>query len=87
MGYGWDGWGWDGWWIMVLVMILVWGAVVLSVVALARHGRDRREPPPPPPPDRQRTPSALDVLDERFARGEIDADEYTKRRELLRAAR
>jgi len=26
---------------------------------------------------------ARDVLDERFARGEIDADEYTRRRDLL----
>jgi putative membrane protein len=27
---------------------------------------------------------ALRILDERFARGEIDAEEFTKRRELLR---
>jgi hypothetical protein len=27
----------------------------------------------------------LRILDERFARGEIDSDEYTRRRELLRS--
>lgn len=89
MGYGWDGWGWGGWVLMVVVMALFWGAVVLGIVALVRYGRVRREPPPPPPPppEPHRQPSALDVLDERFARGEIDADEYTRRRDLLRAGR
>lgn len=29
---------------------------------------------------------ALRILDERFARGEIDAEEFTKRRELLRSS-
>lgn len=29
--------------------------------------------------------SAMEILDQRFARGEIDADEYTKRRDLLRS--
>jgi uncharacterized membrane protein len=29
---------------------------------------------------------ALRILDERFARGEIDADEFTKRRDLLKSS-
>ncbi|HVB51408.1 MAG TPA: SHOCT domain-containing protein [Acidimicrobiales bacterium] len=29
---------------------------------------------------------ALRILDERFARGEIDAEEFTKRRELLKSS-
>jgi putative membrane protein len=31
-----------------------------------------------------RRPSPLDLLDERFARGEIDADEYRQRQDALR---
>lgn len=85
MGYGWDGWGWGGWALMVVLMVLFWGAIVVGVVALVRYGRERREPPPPV--DQHRPPSALDVLDERFARGEIDADEYAKRRDLLHTGR
>ena len=85
MGYGWDGWGWGGWVMMVLLMALFWGAVVVGIVALVRYGRERREPPPPS--EQPRPPSALDVLDERFARGEIDAEEYTRRRDLLRTGR
>lgn len=88
MGYGWDGWGWGGWMLMIVMMVLFWGAVMAGVVALFRFGRDRRElPPPPPPPDQHRPPSALEVLDERFARGEIDADEHATRRDLLRTGR
>ena len=88
MGYGWGGWGWGGWVMMILVMVLFWGAIVVGVVALVRYGRERRQPPGPPPPQGvSQPPSALDVLDERFARGEIDAEEYTKRRDLLRTGR
>lgn len=88
MGYGWYGWGWGDWLLMVLVMTLFWGTLAFGVVALVRYGRERHEPAPPsPPPEQHRPPSALDVLDERFARGEIDAEEYAKRRDLLRSGR
>ncbi len=82
MGYGWDGggWGWGGWVFMAVMMVLVWSAIVGGVVMLVRYGRERHAPPPPEGNDRARQ-----VLDERFARGEIDADEYTRRRDLLRA--
>lgn len=87
MGYGWGwGWGWGGWVLMVLVMALFWGAVVAGAIVLVRYGRERHEPPPLRP-DQKGRPSALDLLDERFARGEIDTEEYTKRRDLLRAGR
>jgi putative membrane protein len=78
-------WGWSmhpGWWmwgagglVMMLMMLLFWGLVIAGAVLgirwLARQGRDERS-------DR-----ALDVLRERYARGEIDKDEFdAKRRDL-----
>jgi putative membrane protein len=78
-------WGWGmhpGWWmwgagglVMMLMMLLFWGLVIAGAVLgirwLVRQGRDERS-------DR-----ALDVLRERYARGEIDKDEFdAKRRDL-----
>lgn len=63
-------------------MILFWGAVIFGVVALVRNARrdgtQRHEPLQQPPPER--------LLAERFARGEIDEDEYHQRLTSLRAA-
>ena len=68
-------WGFGGWW-MGLAMILFWVAVVAVIVWVVRTANEREEPP--------RRSNALDVLDERYARGEIDDDEYERRREMLR---
>jgi len=86
MGYGWNGgeWGWGAWLFMAVMMVIFWGAVITGIVMAVRYyGRDRQNPPPPTAGVDSDT--AMRVLDERFARGEIDADEYTKRRDLLRA--
>lgn len=74
-GYGGDdhmGNGW--WWVMGVGWLVFLGAVVAIAVALTRSHRAASEP----------RRSAYDTLDDRFARGEIDADEYRKRREVLR---
>lgn len=82
--------GGDGRGILALIFLLVVAAVVIwLVVALVRE-RDYRHhghwdkvahvgPPAVPGPD------AMRILDERLARGEIDADDYEKRRDLLRS--
>ena len=85
MGYGWHsggGWGWGAWLFMAVMMVLFWGAVVTGIVMVVRYGRDRHGAPPPTPGGDG--DSALRILDERFARGETDADEYSHRRDLLR---
>lgn len=75
-GYGYDGGpGWAGWLMMSLFMLALWGAVVAGVVLLARSLRGRQEP--------ESHADALRILDERLARGEIDAEEYSRRRRLL----
>jgi putative membrane protein len=74
-------WG-GGWWMFFgpVTMILVVAAAVAVVVLLVRWlggpvvGGIDRQPP---------TKSALDILKERYARGEIDKQEYEERRRVL----
>lgn len=79
-GTGWaDGMGWAGWLVMSLVMVAFWGLVIWALVAIFRgsrgtgttQGAGGRDP--------------LEILDERFARGEIDAEEYRARLDVLRS--
>lgn len=80
-GNGIGGWGYA---LMAIGMILFWGAVIYGIVALVRctrrDGPQGREPAGPPAPEPGR------LLAERFARGEIDEDEYHQRLTALRAA-
>lgn len=82
MMYDWNGgWGPGGWIAMGLMMVVFWGLVAATVVYVVRStGRHHETPAPPANADGD----ALRILDERFARGDIDTDEYTHRRELLR---
>ena len=81
---GWDhgAWGAGDWLLMSLMMVVFWGGLVALVVWLVRSSRDDR----PQRPDTAPSPvqHADEVLAERFARGEIDEEEFTRRRELLR---
>jgi putative membrane protein len=86
----WDGngWGWGGWFMMAVMMAVFWGLVIAGVVALVRYtGGPHRAGRPDEsgvPPGAGR---AEDVLAERFARGEIDEDEYRRRLAVLRERR
>jgi putative membrane protein len=65
-----------GWFAMILVLLLLVALVVAAVYAFIRIKRAGD------PGTTTRT-SARRLLDERFARGEIDPDDYRVRRELL----
>jgi putative membrane protein len=69
-GDGWCGFGTGLVWLVFL-------AVVVAGIVLALRGSSDRAI------DRGRGKNALDVLEERFARGEIDRDEYEERRRVL----
>ena len=81
MGWYGDGFGWAGWVVMSLMMLAFWALLIFGGLAVARSLRrdDRRSA--------EGRASAEQLLDERFARGEIDAEDYRQRRELLRAGR
>ncbi|WP_218822863.1 SHOCT domain-containing protein [Tistlia consotensis] len=86
-GHMWDGgtmWGdgWHGWLLGPVMMILVLALVLVGVVVLLRWlvGPLHPHHPPTYPPAGK---SALDILKERFARGEIDKDEFEERRRVL----
>jgi putative membrane protein len=75
-----NGWDWGDWFAMSLMMLLVWGAIAAAVVWAMRAVRTSEPRQPGPGPD-----SAEQVLAERYARGEIDEDEYRRRSEVLKA--
>ena len=85
-GYGYGGGShWGLWVLMIVAMVIFWGALAWIIVTLVRHrgtpvGSNAPAPvsgPTPPGSD------ALRILDERLARGDIDEDEYTRRRTLI----
>ena len=70
-----DGMTWGGWVAMTVMMVAFWALVIFALIAaFGRTGEKPRTPQLDP----------QNILRERFARGEIDADEYHARQEILR---
>ena len=78
--YG-DGPGWFGWVLMSLGILAFWAVLVFGALALYWNVRRDRAGSRPAGEEPMR------LLEERFARGEIDAEEFTRRRDLLRSGR
>lgn len=80
--YGWGGGssGIAGWIAMAVLMVLFWGGVVAVILFFVRNPRsgERMNGAHPLHHDAER------ILNERFARGEIDETEYVARRAALR---
>lgn len=79
---GWDGpgpwhmWagGWGFWWMFPFLMLVFFGVCIFFM--MGRHGHSHRF-------DGRPTDSALRILAERFARGEINKDEYEEKKAAL----
>ena len=72
------GWGWGWMALMMVVMLLFWGAVIVGIVWLIRGA-----PSVERPSDRTSQETPTEILDRRLAEGEIDEEEYQARRDLL----
>jgi putative membrane protein len=80
---GWEGpgpwhmWagGWGFWWVFPLFMLIVFGLCVFFMMGRHRHFGH---------PEGTSADSALRILRERFARGEINKNEYEEKKSTLR---
>lgn len=78
--WGWmSGWGWLGLTVMLVLLaavVVVATAVVVRLLGSREHPGAETRPAPR---------FAMEIPQERFARGEIDEDEFKRRRALLSA--
>jgi len=82
MMWGYDGFGF-GWGGMGIGMLLFWGIIVVAIVLLLRAfgtASSRQSE------SGGRGKAPLDILGERYARGEIDKNEFEQKRRDLSAA-
>jgi len=79
----WNGGGWPFWEValMWVGMIAFWGLLIWAAYALITSAT--RRPGPQTRGGEHRGVDARHILDERLARGEIDTDEYRRRRDVL----
>lgn len=68
-------WGGGHWIFGGLMMVVFWGLIIGLIVLAVRGFSSRSDSAGPPNP--------LDILRERYARGEIDDDEYERRKAKL----
>jgi putative membrane protein len=86
-GNGWgNGWGDAGGVLMVVVMLAVLALIVVGIIflvrGLTRHDQVQTGPPQAPAPGPS-SKAALQVLEERYARGEIEREDYLQRKQDL----
>lgn len=78
MMWGNGGWGWAGWLLMSVSMVVFWTLVGYGIYWLVRASQKSSE--------HTHGPDADDILADRFARGEISAEEYQERKKGTDAA-
>lgn len=84
MMMGWDmGWTWGGMLFGTLMMILFWGGLVALVVVAVRalagsSSQSNRHSESAP-----KQPTPLEILQSRYAKGELGDEEYERMRQTL----
>jgi putative membrane protein len=75
------------WWyiLMPLSMVAFWGLVAWVIVMIVRGDRRTDQPPAQPNPPPSSSYEAERILAERYARGDIDSEEYKQRLDTLHA--
>ena len=68
--------------VMIVAVLVFFGILAWAVVHILRQRDSYVAGGPPAPPNASAEP--LRILDERLARGEIDVDEYARRRDILK---
>lgn len=71
-----DHWIWMG--LGGVWMLLFWVLVVLGIIAVVKYIWDARDN------DQVRGSDALQILEERYARGEIDSEQFRRQKRELR---
>lgn len=81
----WYGGHWAFWQagLMWIGMIVFWGLLIWGIYALIKAANRRPSEDERRPAEDQRRGDARHILDERLARGDIDADEYHRLRDMI----
>ncbi len=76
------GTGW-GWWMIFgwVWMLVLWGLIIWAVYAIVSRLTERHEGQPATPP------SALDILERRYASGELTYEQFEEMRRRLTEGR
>jgi len=81
MGWGNQGYGMGG--FGGIVMILFWGFIIVGAVLVIRYFTSGQVPGRKGSSPYEIQSDPLQILRERYARGEIDTEEYEERRKIL----
>jgi putative membrane protein len=73
---GWDGWGWF-WPLHFIIPLLFLALIITAVILLVRYATGWSDYPS----RMERRSAGLEALDERYARGEINREEYLQKRQ------
>jgi putative membrane protein len=66
------GWGWIGFLVMIFFMVIFWGAIIFLVVWAVRQLSGRSGG------SRAGSSHAIDIARERYARGEINKEDFDR---------